>query len=90
MIRAKNAAIDDRNAIRIGTSPMTPAEALSKYFVELRNIAPDIKIKLINFENTPENAREILANLGKNIDIVAGIFTGAALLRRFNKSQTCG
>lgn len=79
VIRAKNEAIDDRNAIRIGTSPMTPAEALSKYFVELRNIAPDIKIKLVNFENTPENAREILANLGKNIDIVAGIFDDTML-----------
>ena len=28
----------------------------------------------MSFENTPENAREILLNLGKNIDIVAGIF----------------
>jgi len=26
------------------------------------------------FENTPENAREILGNLGKNIDVVGGIF----------------
>ena len=26
------------------------------------------------FENTPENAREILANLGQNIDVVPGIF----------------
>ena len=29
---------------------------------------------MIPFENTPENAREILSNLGQNIDIVAGIF----------------
>lgn len=27
----------------------------------------------VPFENTPENAREILANLGQNIDVVAGI-----------------
>jgi hypothetical protein len=26
------------------------------------------------FQNTPENAREILRNLGRNIDIVAGLF----------------
>ena len=26
------------------------------------------------FENTPENAREILADLGTNIDVVGGIF----------------
>ena len=28
----------------------------------------------IPFENTPENAREILANLGRNIDVIGGIF----------------
>ena len=35
------------------------------------------------FDNTPENAREILANLGQNIDVVAGIFDETMLsLRR--------
>ncbi|MCM1298771.1 MAG: LysR family transcriptional regulator [Bacteroides sp.] len=74
ILRAKNAELDDSSVIRIGTSPMTPAEALSKYFVKFRELAPNMKIQLVPFENTPENAREILANLGKNIDVVAGIF----------------
>ena len=30
--------------------------------------------RTVPFENTPENAREILANLGMNIDVVGGIF----------------
>ena len=35
------------------------------------------------FENTPENAREILGNLGKNIDVIGGIFDETMLdLRR--------
>ncbi len=29
---------------------------------------------IVPFENTPENAREILANLGQKIDVVGGIF----------------
>lgn len=29
---------------------------------------------MVSFDNTPENAREILGNLGRNIDLVAGIF----------------
>ena len=29
---------------------------------------------MVNFDNTPENAREILGNLGQHIDLVAGIF----------------
>ena len=34
---------------------------------------------MIPFENTPENAREILGNLGQNIDVVAGIFDDTLL-----------
>lgn len=42
-----------------------------------------MKFQIIPFENTPENAREILANLGKNIDVVGGIFDETMLeLRR--------
>ena len=37
----------------------------------------------VPFDNTPENAREILANLGQRIDVVAGIFDETMLnLRR--------
>ena len=44
-----------------------------------------VKFKLVPFENTPENAREILANLGQNIDVIAGIFDDAMLeLRKCN------
>ncbi len=42
-----------------------------------------MKFQIIPFENTPENAREILGNLGKNIDVVGGIFGETMLdLRR--------
>ena len=59
--RAKNAMQEDENIIRIGSS-------------RVQALHPDIKFQIVPFENTPENAREILANLGKNIDIVGGIF----------------
>ena len=29
-----------------------------------------MKFQIVPFENTPENAREILANLGTNIDVI--------------------
>ncbi len=72
--RAKNAMQDDTNIIRIGTSPMTPAQILVELWPKIHALCPEIKFQLIPFENTPENAREILANLGQNIDVVAGIF----------------
>ena len=40
------------------------------------------KFQLVPFENTPENAREILNNLGQNIDVIAGIFDDAMLRLR--------
>lgn len=74
VIRAKNAMQEDTNVIRIGVSPITPAQILVELWPKIHVICPEIKFQLIPFENTPENAREILANLGQNIDVVAGIF----------------
>lgn len=72
--RAKNAMQEDTNIIRIGTSPMTPAQLLMKLWPKIQERCPDIKFQIVPFENTPENAREILANLGKHIDVIGGIF----------------
>lgn len=72
--RAKNAMKMTDKRIRIGTSPMTPAQVMVDLWTKIQNVCPDMKFELIPFENTPENAREILENLGQNIDVVAGIF----------------
>ena len=72
--RAKNAMQENTEIIRIGSSPMTPTRLLVDLWPKIHSICPDIKFQLIPFENTPENAREILSNLGQNIDVVAGIF----------------
>ena len=72
--RAKNAMQESENIIRIGTSPMTPAQVLVDLWPKIQKSCPNTKFQLIPFDNTPENAREILGNLGQNIDVVAGIF----------------
>lgn len=74
IVRAKNAMQSEDTVIRIGSSPMTPAQLLVQLWPEFQEYCPDMKFEIIPFENTPENAREILANLGKNIDIIGGIF----------------
>lgn len=80
--RAKNAMQETENVIRIGTSPMTPAQVLVDLWPKLQEYCPGIKFKLVPFDNTPENAREILANLGQNIDVIAGIFDETMLQLR--------
>lgn len=73
-VRAKNAMQNEDTVIRIGSSPMTPAQLLVQLWPKFQEYCPDMKFEIIPFENTPENAREILANLGKNIDVIGGIF----------------
>lgn len=81
--RARNAMQESVNVIRIGTSPMTPAQVMVDLWPKLQQYCPQFKFQLIPFDNTPENAREILGNLGQNIDVVAGIFDETMLsLRR--------
>lgn len=80
--RAKNAMQESVNVIRIGTSPMTPAQVLVDLWPKLQEFCPDIKFQLVPFDNTPENAREILRNLGQHIDVVAGIFDETMLALR--------
>ena len=81
VVRARNAAEEGDRVIRIGVSPMTPGQFLMDLWPQIHEQCPDIKFKLVSYENTPENAREILRSLGQNIDIVAGAFDQDALDR---------
>lgn len=82
LARARSAMQEENNIIRIGTSPMTPAQILVELWPKIHELYPELRFKLVPFENTPENAREILLNLGQNIDMVAGIFDNALLSYR--------
>ncbi len=80
--RARNAMQESENIVRIGTSPMTPAQVLVDLWPQVQAHCPSVKFQLVPFDNTPENAREILANLGQKIDVVAGIFDETMLRLR--------
>lgn len=72
--RAKAAMQEETSVVRIGTSPMTPAQLLTDLWPQIHKHCSDISFQLVPFENTLENAREILKNLGENIDVVTGVF----------------
>lgn len=80
--RARNATEKNFNTIRIGTSLMTPSHFLMELWPKIHELCPNLKVQLVSFENTPENAREILTHLGKNIDLVPGVFDGDFLRQR--------
>lgn len=77
--RAKDAMQVSEDVIRVGVSPLTPPQIFVELWPKIQKLYPDMKFKLITFENTSENAREILANLGQNIDVVAGVFDESLL-----------
>ena len=80
--RARSAQNDQEGVIRIGVSPMTPPQVFMTLWPRIQKYCPDLKFKLVPFENTPENAREILGNLEQNIDVIAGIFDDTMLSLR--------
>lgn len=43
---------------------------------------PSLKIELVPFDNNPVNSREILRNLGRHIDVVAGLYDDNFLAER--------
>lgn len=80
--RARQAMRQEENIIRIGTSPMTPAQVLLDLWPSLHEEFPGLRFRLVPFENTPANARNILDHLGDHIDMVAGVFDEALLSKR--------
>lgn len=82
--RARMADAAGRSVIRVGSSPMTPSSFLTALWPRVQKRCPGTSIKLVTFENTPDNARHILSHLGEDIDIVAGAFDEA-----FLKSRHC-
>lgn len=81
IIRAENQS-DNQHILRIGVSFTTPVEFLVSLWLKIQMLEPKLKFELISFENTPENAREIMRNFGQNIDMVAGIYNDNLLKER--------
>lgn len=75
--RAKNTLQENDHIIRIGTSPMSPAEQLVQLWPKIQKHCPDIKFQIVPFENTQERAKNILLNFGKEIDVCGCIFDEA-------------
>ena len=80
--RAKEAMQVSDDVIRVGISPMTPPQIFVELWPQIQKLYPEMKFQLVPFENTLENAKEILGHLGQNIDVVAGIFDDAMLKLR--------
>lgn len=79
--RARVAERGEKRIIRVGVSLMTPSTPLTKLWPKVKERCPGMSLQVVTFENTPSAARG-LANLGQDMDIVAGIFDDAFLKER--------
>lgn len=77
--KARKVEEKSENTVRVGTSLMTPEKKLMDIWLKIRNEYPDIKLKIVPFENTPERVKEILNNMGKEIDIIVSIHDDSLL-----------
>lgn len=80
--RAEKMLAEPKHVLRIGTSLTTPVQFLVSLWPQIRQHNPALKFELVSFENTPENAREIMKHFGRNIDVVAGIYSDNILSER--------
>lgn len=80
--RARAAERKPERRLRIGTSLLTPSSFILRLWPKLPKALQSIRIELVPYENTPENAREILLNLGRNIDVVPGVYDETLLRLR--------
>ena len=83
VLRAEAAGDAEEFYLRVGTSILTPDAYITDNWATVVKAMPDLQLRIVSFENSREAAREILANLGQHIDMVAGIYSDDFLERNF-------
>lgn len=79
--RARMAERSEKKVVRVGVSLMTPTTYLTDRWDDIKKRCPGLSLQLVSFENTRQIANDILKNLGRDIDVVLGIFDDAFLAR---------
>ena len=77
--RIKQVASKDPHIVRVGVSPLTPANILVDLLPRIHQICPDLQLQMVPFVNNIQNAIDILSHLGQDIDVVMGIFDSGLL-----------
>lgn len=84
MEQARALASKKSQIIRVGSSLMRPGQSVVTLWKDVNRIYPEIKLELIPFDDQKDNYLEIVTNLGKDIDIIFGIFPSTRFDNRCN------
>lgn len=85
--RTRHKGKNQNHFIRVGTSITTPSQCILELLPRIHEIDANLKFRFVSFENTPENAVEILKHLGDNIDIIAGVYSPKYIKERLCMAQ---
>lgn len=80
--KAKQIEQAQKQTIRIGTSLLRPCKTILDFWDSVSNDHPGIKLQIVPFDDTYDEWLNLLENLGKEIDIVAGIYPSTMWKRR--------
>ena len=76
---------------------LTPADFLTELWPKIHEKCPDLKYKCVTFPNIPEVVKDGLKNMGRDIDIIAGLYdenflkaAGCAVLPLGSQPVRCG
>ena len=81
VVRARMADRSEKKVVRVGVSLMTPTTYLTDRWDQIKERCPGLTLQLVSFENVRQVANDILENLGRDIDVVLGVFDDAFLAR---------
>ena len=73
MNRARMKMDENDTVIRIGTSPVTPADIFADLWEKAYASWPELRFQILSFDDRPERVRDIMENLGDEIDVIGGI-----------------
>lgn len=71
--RARMAERAEKRVVRVGVSLMTPSTLIARLWPRVKELCPGMSMQVVTFENGPEAARG-LADLGRDMDVVLGVF----------------
>lgn len=80
--KAKQIEQTEKKAIRIGTSLLRPCKTIVDLWASVSEKHPKIRLQIVPFDDTYNEWVNLLENLGKEIDIVAGIYPSTMWKRR--------
>lgn len=80
--RARRTLEDTAQIVRVGTSPVSPADTIAALWDRVYEKWPQLKIQIVPFANNEKAVERVFRNFGDEIDIICGVVDPVHLRNR--------